>query len=268
MGNFGLVIVGCANYALFVEKVYTTWNVFCLGLGYGIYFLGQNVSHYILAIKYRDIARIMPDKLAGKPEKPVPQWERYGKVLMLFLNIALPLCSGLGSYLIRTNELIKSKKTGWFVNYGNRAAWNAVGIQQILQGSILVWSVFMIRKFLKDKGAYRYVDKSVLRRSMYSFSLFLFSNVLFSLSLAVYSFFPTDERLFAIFMTCTMIEQVLTPIAELLLCKIIIDLSVNNHKHNSIGAEDEIFEANYKAELDTNIWNSMVRLKEAYFEAP
>lgn len=89
-GAVGSVLEGWTLYELTVRHVINTAICYWLGLAvlltYGMFCL----SHYLLAVKYRKMARNVPLLLEGKPEKLESTSDVIVYWLLLFLNIAAP----------------------------------------------------------------------------------------------------------------------------------------------------------------------------------
>jgi hypothetical protein len=68
ISQVGVFLFGFAFDKLFVRLLKTPFYIWLSGMGLGVYYLFFNVSHLVLAEKYRIIAEKVPAALKGEPE--------------------------------------------------------------------------------------------------------------------------------------------------------------------------------------------------------
>lgn len=147
----------------------------------------------------------------------------------------------------------------------NSIAYDGCGALQIISGIILVQSVLAVRDFLKKRGAEDFINTAMLMRHAYAFGLYLFTTCLFYMGWTIYAFDPKGAYTFLIFNLAAIINFIGSLASETLLCFIFWDLGKKIEKPKTF-EEDymddmEIVSEDFDddAEMQANIWNSMVR---------
>ena len=69
--SVGMVMIGWGGYHLNVMHDGTMCNVLFLGIGLALDQMPFCVAHYLMAVKYSNLARVVPDVLSGRPEQPL-----------------------------------------------------------------------------------------------------------------------------------------------------------------------------------------------------
>jgi hypothetical protein len=90
-GAVGSVLEGWTLYELTVRHVLNTALCYWFGLAVFLTYCLFGLSHYLLAVKYRQMARNVPLLLEGKPEQLQSTSDAIVYWLLLFLNIAAPI---------------------------------------------------------------------------------------------------------------------------------------------------------------------------------
>jgi hypothetical protein len=92
LSNIGGLITGYSLIMLFQEHHFTTVNVVLLGTSAALEHGMFSLSHFLLAEKYRRMARRVPEVLDGKPETPQTMLSKAVYWVLLAANIILPIC--------------------------------------------------------------------------------------------------------------------------------------------------------------------------------
>ena len=66
LSQIGLVIYGYAWFKFRVRKELTIFNAYLYGLSYGVFSVGFNLPHYMLAARYSDMSKRVPAVLDNK----------------------------------------------------------------------------------------------------------------------------------------------------------------------------------------------------------
>jgi hypothetical protein len=91
LSNVAIIISGYADYLMILEAIHTSFTTFLFGASYGLFILMFNISHFLLAERYRKMAKTVPAVLDDKPE-PVPsKCEVFKYWTLLSLNILIPI---------------------------------------------------------------------------------------------------------------------------------------------------------------------------------
>ena len=66
----GMIIMGVGFLKVFVQMNFSLLNIWTLSFGIAIYQIGFNVSHFYLALVYRDMPKKCSNKIEGKQGDP------------------------------------------------------------------------------------------------------------------------------------------------------------------------------------------------------
>jgi hypothetical protein len=140
-------------------------------------------------------------------------------------------------------------------------ALEIVGVLQMWSGFFLMKSVLSIRRFFIDHNAQEFINTRMLLRHATAFGLYITCTAAFFTVLSMYVWSPSTTLYnytagTGIFFNCGSF------ISQVLLFNIFWDLSVKIEKPRDrfLGHQDvEIAEFDEDAELQANMWNSMVR---------
>lgn len=148
--------------------------------------------------------------------------------------------------------------------------WDLVGFCQITSGIILVIGVLNINRFFTERNAKDFINTAMLLRHASAFGLYLFSVFLYYGGHTLHSIDSSNNTLWNIFLMGGICGYIGGLVAQLFLCAIFWDLGkkVKPVKPGIAGIDEEdiieitedVFDED--AELQANIWNSLVRKGE------
>lgn len=256
---------------MYVKNVKTPGIVWCISIGSGMSDGLQAIVHFLLAMKYRTIARDAPQVLDHKPIKPTTLGEKIFYWSMLVLNILSGPIKVYAAVTFRMIVNIKKEQPGPFVSWMFNASWNFVGFCSIISGIILVQSVVKIRRFFKERGDEGYINTKVLCQHATCFGSYLVACVFYYAAHSVYTMYPTSFY-FYIFTWTSTAYLLGNVFSGLLLAQIFWSLGtdLSNEQDDPQGDEDGdkesldftdtfIEEFDEDAILQARIWNSLVR---------
>ena len=90
----GTIMIGYGGYHVNAMQDGKLSSVLFLGIGLSLDQMPFCVSHYLMAVKYQDMARVVPDLLRGKKEKPRTTTAKVIHWVLLTLNILAPSLYG------------------------------------------------------------------------------------------------------------------------------------------------------------------------------
>ena len=107
-----------------------------------------STSHFLLAWKYKEVARDIPKVLKKEELKDDSKSQRTIFVVLLTLNIVVPLVNIVAAAVFGL-ELLGEKTSAFPLIFANVVSLS-IGVLQIISGIYLVKSVSAIRKAYKD----------------------------------------------------------------------------------------------------------------------
>jgi len=221
-----------------------TWSVCDFGLC---------VEHFLLAMKYRRMSIEQPAKLDNLPEVKPTRCEHAMYYILLFLNGFFPILETFT--LAQTNKdyyFFSSDPSGLLEIAANTTA-AMIGLLQILSGIILLYSLFSIRRFFKDRDAIDSIDVRALLRHAAAFGLYLLATVVDSSALTLVVSIPSDTTL-QIYIIAEVFWALMLFVSQVLLGIIFWNLSTEDELSSVI-----IEEFDEDAELQADMWNLLIR---------
>jgi hypothetical protein len=101
LSNVGAFLIGFSLYNIYVIKNVTEEMCVILGVGVALYYLLFGISHFLLAVKYREMSKNVPVIIEGKTPETSTLCGKITFWVLLGLNIIAPLCYGWISFVYR-----------------------------------------------------------------------------------------------------------------------------------------------------------------------
>jgi hypothetical protein len=144
LSNLGAIGI---NYAQTLNPSSMTM-IWILGLSFGVTSVFFNVSHFLLADKYKEIATEIPKIIEQQPpekKRTCTYWT------LLTLNIAAPVIQVASIIYANTLVYVKNGSLTKLADVVNIIAFDLVGLLQIISGVMLINGVIRIRRFFSGK---------------------------------------------------------------------------------------------------------------------
>jgi hypothetical protein len=103
-------------------------------------------------------------------------------------------------------------------------SWDSVGVCQVISGTILVVSVYRIKRFFDKRNAQDYINTGMLARHAVAFGLYLTTTLAFFISYQVYTLHPTNAAIYNVNQWTCIFFNVGSFTSQLLLCNIFWEL--------------------------------------------
>jgi hypothetical protein len=166
MGQAVLVILAGFTYVTFAYGYWTVYikhevnltNIWLIGCGSGFSDGFQALVHFFLAMKYQSIAKNIPRTIEGKDPEPETRCQKCFYWSTLFLCCVGGPLKMIASATFRTKNMVQHVKPGKFLKIFVPVSFDLIGGCQILLGAILIYSVFQIRRFFKERNDEGYID--------------------------------------------------------------------------------------------------------------
>ena len=129
-GEIGTFIAGWRNYSLAVNGIVTKTIIWELTFGKSIEYCVFCTAHFLLAIKYRNMARNVPLLLTGKDAHIQTTLDKVFIAFLLCLNILAPLAASLAMAAFRLQKL---KYHGSFARWTSIMSSTGFAIITLLQ---------------------------------------------------------------------------------------------------------------------------------------
>lgn len=173
VSNLGTIGVGYFDYELFDQKERTMLNIWMVPISYYTQDLPFCLSHFLLADKYTKIAREVPCRLEGKPEKKLTTVDHVWYYVQLGLNIAFPTCKFIAIRCMLQTKTLKQQVPSHAFLLFYKISWAGIGLIQCLSGYQLIKGIMTIRNFFKRKNAVKFINTGMLLRHASCFGLYL-----------------------------------------------------------------------------------------------
>jgi hypothetical protein len=121
-----------------------------------------NVSHFLIADRYREISIIVPASLTEQELPPKTKWTKIKFWTFLTLNILVPIFSFCASMSWEMTVTVNGKNATHWQFLARDLGWDLTGLLQVVSGIILIRSVFRIKKFFKEMDIENFIDVKIL----------------------------------------------------------------------------------------------------------
>lgn len=266
-----------------------------MNLGLFMQSLFFNWSHFLLAFKYRHIARTVPYKIQQKEPPKENQCQKVTYCLFYALVFIGPLIQAPSSFFFRKSQLIDRKPPTKLNALILDIGWDLCGVSEISSGIILVQNVWNIKQFFIDQDAEDYINLSELLKHAAAFSLYMFSSMIKYVTHSLTSYVPGSHFLFGLFLLGALVAAIGSFVAQCYLIVIFrslskkIEITRDSHRvmfqslrveqqqngenvlrsshtsYKSIQVSEysiksvEMTEYDEDADLQANLWNSLIR---------
>lgn len=181
VSNVGAVIIGYTLYATTILELEETGYFIAFGIGNALYFACFGVSHYLLAVKYRNMSKNVPEVIEGKIPGLESGASKMTTKMMISLNIVVPLI--FGAFKFSSKLRVAENRDEHLVTDGFIISYNIVLLitllLQVYSGLILVVSVVRIHRFFVRINARDFINTAMLLRHATAFVLYTISNFLY-----------------------------------------------------------------------------------------
>jgi hypothetical protein len=225
----GTIMIGYGGYHVNAMQDGKLSSVLFLGIGLSLDQMPFCVSHYLMAVKYQDMARVVPDLLRGKKEKPRTTTAKVIHWVLLTLNILAPLLYGWAVIdYDRTKHVLNQPTTDFQTWFCNITAYTS-GTLEIVSGIILVRSILKVRDFFRQVGAENYINTKILLRHASAFGLYLLTSTAYFVTWAYFTISGTWSS-FQVFLVCLIFYKIGSLTSQILLVCIFWDLGEKINK--------------------------------------
>jgi hypothetical protein len=180
--------------------------------------------------------------------------------VLVVINTVSPVLQGIVIFIFRTRLLITHKPISKTLSLVIATSFDLVGLSQLISGVLLVASVLKIRAFFKRQQAEHFINVGMLVRHAACFGLFLITTIGYFGAFAMFSSHPGVKFYWDAFCWSHIFYYSGSMMSQVLLCVIFWNLGTSTKEED----EDDVFEVEIEdfdedAELQANIWNSLVR---------
>jgi hypothetical protein len=244
MALSGLVMVWMA-YGLqlfYLEDTVSAFSIVSIEAGSGGTDGLQYMSHFFLAWKYKTITRTIPAKFRGEEPEPESTRSRVAYYILLWVNIlSIPFrVFGLSLFRIAV-QLHGVTPTPLQLDVLIPVSFNLTGVVQIVTGCLLIYCVWTIQRFFKERGDEGYIDTAALCRHATCFGSYLLISVVYYTAFTIFIYNPTDAN-YKLFTYVELFYVTGLLLTELLLAQIFWNLGTKQVQEAQENQDDEIVE--------------------------
>lgn len=111
LSNAAIIVSGYSDYILLIEQRLVKFSTFLFGISYGTYILFFNMSHFLLAERYRRMAKQVPAQLDNQPAPVTTMCEKITYWVLFSLNILAPIGYIISCVMYQTQTRVTMKPT-------------------------------------------------------------------------------------------------------------------------------------------------------------